>query len=334
MGRRAWGLAVEPGRAEEARRLLRQKGLLDTGLRVARLGGLVVFPIRDPEAAREVARLLGGRILEAEFEEYRRPGRLLGPVHGYHLIGDLAVFSRAPGVGLEEYRRLARELLEANPRVRGVWLKESTGGGFRVARLVHLAGEERTRTVAREYGLVFHVDIARAYYNPRLAYEHRRVASQVGDGELVLDMFTGVGGFAIHTASLARAEVVAVDLNPHAAMLAAENAEANSRRLRGIVHVFRADARLLPGILRPGYDRIIMNNPTMSRLFQAEACRLAAGEAWIHYYTLTTGPQEALAEAGGLEAHGCRIVEARARRVLEYSPREAVYAVDARVEKP
>ncbi len=328
--REAWGLRVPRERAEEARRMLAEAGALERGLRPVREGNYVVFPVSSAEAAEPVARRVGGEFVRRVFPEYRRPGRLEGPVKGYSLIGDIAVFSRTAGVSIEEYRGLAERLLEQVPRVRSVWLKEATLGDYRVARLVHLAGEERTRTVAREYGLVFHVDIARAYYNPRLAYEHRRVAEQARDGERILDMFTGVGGFAVHAAALARVDVVASDLNPHAAMLAAENAEANARRLRGVVHVLRADARLLPGILRPVFDRIILNHPTASTGFAGEACALAARPSVLYFYRLTLSCLEAEGEVQeALEAAGCRARVRACRRVLDYSPSEAVYVVEA-----
>jgi len=333
LARRSWGLEVPRERAEEARRALASRGLLARGLRPARRGDRVVLPVSDPAAARGVAEALGGRLVLEEFEEYRSVGRLRGPVKGYHLVGDIAVFSRAPGVGLDEYREAARTLIDANPRVRSVWLKEATGGEFRVARLVHLAGEERTSTLAREYGLVFRVDIARAYYNPRLAYEHARVASLARPGERVLDMFAGVGGFALHAAARAPVEAVASDLNPHAAMLAAENARLNARRLRGRVHVLRADARLLPTILAPAFDRIILNLPRASVEYAGEACALASRPATLHFYLLTASCEDAAASVEeAIRRAGCAVAWAGCRRVLDYSPREAVYAVDVVVE--
>ncbi len=333
MARRSLGVRVPRRRGEEARRRLREEGLLDTSLRPARMGEWIVFPVRGERGSLErVAGELGGSLVEGEFEEYSRPGRLEGPVKGYHVIGDIAVFSQTAGVGVEEYRRAALLLLERFPRIRSVWLKLRTEGDYRVPSLLHLAGEKRTHTVAREYGLVFHVDIARAYYNPRLAYEHRRVASMAVDGERILDMFTGVGGFALHAASLARVEVVASDLNPHAAMLAARNAEANQKRLKGAVHVFRADARLLPTILEPGYDRVILNLPAASVEFAGVACSLASRPATLHFYLLEAscdGAESRVVQA--LEREGCRASRVSCRRVLEYSPQEAVYAVDVGV---
>ena len=318
----AWGVAVEKNHAEMTRRILARRGLLEPGLRAARLGDRIVFPVRDP-----------GEAVRARFESRRRPRPLEGPIRGYTLVGDIAVFSQTAGVDVEDYRRLARILVEEHPRVRSVWLKVRTEGEHRVSRLIHLAGEERTKTIAVEYGLRFHVDIARAYYNPRLAYEHRRVAQLVSDGEKVLDMFTGVGVFPVHIASQATARVVAVDLNPHAARLAAENARLNQKKLRGAIHVFHGDARLLPRVLRPVFDRIIMNLPATSLDFAREACMLASRPAVVHVYVRTISRLEAEGLAlEAFESAGCRAMVESSRKALDYSPQEAVYAVDLRVE--
>jgi len=333
----SWGVAVERRQAERARRVLAGRGLLAPRLRPARMDDRIVFPVTSPGPAIEALEAEGVRAepVRARFEASPpRPGPLEGPVRGYAVIGDIALFSQARGVPLEEYRRLGRRLLETHPRVRSVWLKTRTTGDHRVPSLVHLAGEERTETVAVEYGIRLRVDIARAYYNPRLSYEHRRVALEARPGERILDMFAGIGAFPIHAATLHPVQAVAADINPHAARLAAENARLNMRRLQGTVHVLHADARLLPETLRPVFDRIIMNLPGNALDYAPVACRLAAPQAAIHVYVRTAGQDQAVRAAlDAFARSGCRARLAGARRVLDYSPQEAVYAVDLEVER-
>lgn len=335
-------VAVPREKAEEARRLLRSAGLYVGGYKAVRLeGGRIAFPV---SSVGEAIRLLKEAGVEAsecrvEFPRRRKPGSLrdMGfALRGYSLIGDIAVFSYTGRLaGLEEYRAAAEALMREHPRIKAVYLKVATGGELRVARLIHLAGEARTWTVHREYGLEFEVDIARVYFNPRLGYEHRRVAELAGDGETMLDMFSGVGGFTVHAATLRRIRALAVDLNPHAVALAARNLWRNRRRLKGRAAVARANAYSLPGLLEPIYDRIVMNHPTGSRAFAWVACRLASPRgAWIHYYTLTMSCIQAKEEAveaftrccGSVQEEGCR-------EVLPHSPNESVYVVDLVVKK-
>ena len=324
--------------AERAVRLLRGRGLLDGSRRPARMDGEVAFPVVSAEQA---LRALAEAGLEARpcpeglrLEERRRPVRLTGPVKSYTVIADFAVISRSHGVPDEAYREAAERILEMHPRLRAVYLKTETSGPLRLPVLELLAGSGPPRGVHREYGIRMLVDLEKAYFNPRLSEERRRVALLVGDGERVLDMFTGVGPFALHIAVLHRATVVANDINPHAVALLAENIVLNRRRLRGCIVPVRSDARLLPLILAGGYDRIIMNNPTMTPSFLPQACALASQKAVIHYYRLSASCEEAWGEMleilGGL---GCQARLERCRPVIDYSPRLSVHSLDVVVRR-
>ena len=323
-------VGVELRRGEEARRLLYRKGLLIRGLKPARAGDMLLLPVHN---ATEAVQLLSGESIRAEpcthdFEEIRRAKAGRPPI-GYLMVGHVVIINPVKGVeDLEYYRSMAEDLLRTVKPAKSVYLKKGTHGQYRVAKLIHLAGVDDTKTVHREYGLVFHMDLSKVYYNPRLAAEHRRIAERVDDGENVLDMFSGVGGFSIHIAALARARVLAVDINHYAAAYAAINVRANKKRLVGEVAVLRADAARLPEIHDPVFNRIIMNNPTMARKYASIACLMARGRTWLHYYTLTISRLEAEDEVSRAFSP-CGVEVIGSRQVLDFSPEMGVYAVDA-----
>jgi tRNA (guanine37-N1)-methyltransferase len=325
---------------ERALSILSRVGVLDDRFRFGRLGDFICIPVRDVEvASSSLSGLVGFEVLELDLESRpSRPRGLGGVFEGlssYSVIGDIVVFNwRSEVPDVDVYRRAALHLMGEQPRIKVAFLKQDTFGEFRVQRLLHLAGENRTRTVHKEYGLSFHVDIARVYFNPRLATEHRRVAEESVDGEMVLDMFSGVGGFSVHIASLRNSRVVSVDLNPVAAALTALNVVENRRRLKGRVTVLRADAALLPLVLKPVFTRIIMNHPTASKYYLGEACRLASRQAIIHYYTKTINCREAEIEVVERASSCCRELEViDCRSVLEYSPTQAIYNVTFKILK-
>ena len=105
-----------------------------------------------------------------------------------------------------------------------------------------------------EHGHRFTVDLAGAYFSARLSTERQRILDQVQEGEIILDMFAGVGPFAITLAARA-ALVVAADLNPQAIELMLENLARN--RVKNVLPVL-ADARRLadyPAVeVRPDRD--------------------------------------------------------------------------------
>ncbi|MCX8196311.1 MAG: class I SAM-dependent methyltransferase family protein [Acidilobaceae archaeon] len=322
--------------AELAIRALKASGLLSPLHKPLKVGDKVCLPI----ASEEAFELLASKGVLAEPSELELPEaprrsswRDLSPeVPRPVFVGDIAVFNWKREVSREAYVQTAEALMREMPRVKVALLKAETWGELRAQRVEHLAGEQRTRTVHKEYGLSFVVDLAKAYFNPRLAGEHRRVAEEVREGERVLDMFAGVGGFALHIASLARSKVLATDLNIEAVKLLAENVRLNRKRLKGEVIAVRADASLLPYYLRPSFDRIIMDHPTASRRFVGEACALAAGEARVHYYVLSVSCREASEEAADGFSKSCRRASVEScREVLEYSPSHSVYCVELSV---
>jgi tRNA (guanine37-N1)-methyltransferase len=87
-------------------------------------------------------------------------------------------------------------------------------GTYRIRDYTFIAGEHKTQTIHREFGCQFHVDIAKAYFSPRLSHEHQRVASLVQSCETVVDLFAGVGPFSVMIAKKnPNVKVYAVDLN-------------------------------------------------------------------------------------------------------------------------
>ena len=331
-------LCVPRSRGEEARRRLRRRGLLRSDLKPRAAEGEVCFPLNRPLSPEE-AEELGGRPATSLFEARERRPRSIGEVleellgnraprvSSYYVVGDIAVVSLTPEV--EKHARLIGEAIARIQRnIRAVYGKEAVRGEHRIPRLIHLYGEPGTTTIYRENNLRFYVDIASMYVNPSLASEHLRVSMLCRDGERVLDMFTGFGGFPVNIAARRRALILAADINP--AALEALRKTLGMNRLRGVVEALHTDSRHLDRMLRPGFTRIIMNLPHRSLEFMGVACSLASNHAWIHVYLVAGSPGEAAGRAveAAVEA-GCpepRPVETR--RVVDYAPYTYIYAVD------
>jgi len=148
-----------------------------------------------------------------------------------------------------------------------------------------IAGKKKTATVYREYGCVYHVDVAKAYFSPRLSTEHNRVASQVKDGETVVDLFAGVGPFAIPIAKKhENVRVYAVDMNPDAIALLKRNIAVN-RAEKQVVPLLGDARQVVRKQLSGKADRVIMNLPETALEFVDVACEALKPEGGImHYY--------------------------------------------------
>ncbi|MFB6233236.1 MAG: class I SAM-dependent methyltransferase family protein, partial [Haloarculaceae archaeon] len=140
-----------------------------------------------------------------------------------------------------------------------------------------------TETVHREYGHEFLLDLDAVYFSPRLATERHRVVEQIDADEQVIDMFAGVGPFAIPAASRG-AEVVAVDLNETAVDYCRENARRNGVADR--VTAIAGDVRDVAADYGGWADRLVMNLPHSADEFLDTAVELAGDDCVIHYYDI------------------------------------------------
>jgi len=201
------------------------------------------------------------------------------------VVGDIAIIEIPPE--LKAYERLVGEaILKTHKNVRTVLAKVgAVSGTYRVREFDVIAGEPRTDTVHKEYGCKYHVDVAKAYFSPRLSHEHQRVASLVQKGETVVDLFAGVGPFSVLIANNNEdVKVYAVDINPDAIELLKTNIRLN--RVENRVFPILADARqAVEDKLSGVADRVIMNLPEKAIEFVDIACKATkpAGGT-IHFY--------------------------------------------------
>ena len=198
---RQWGVRVPARQGEVMRQSLIREGALDASLKVLRDGNDLILPVLSERDSAD----------RYEFEAH--PGR--DPLPRHELVGGIAILQENDPNGAEK-------ILASRPSLHTVvYAKGEVSGEYRTRELVILAGKPTTRTQVPEHGHRFTADLAGAYFSARLSTERQRILDQVQEGEVIFDMFAGVGPFAITLAGKA-ALVVAADLNPHAIELMLE----------------------------------------------------------------------------------------------------------------
>jgi tRNA (guanine37-N1)-methyltransferase len=297
-----WCIRVPAQRGEEVRRDLIEKGRLDLSLKVRREGSTLLLPVTDHRDSIE----------RCDFEP--QPGRQMLPRH--ELVGGIAIMQDCDPPG-------AVNILASRPSLHTVLCAASeVSGDYRTREFEVLAGIPTTRTDVIEYGHRFTVDLSTAYFSARLSSERQRILERMGDNETVLDMFSGVGPFAITLAARA-ALVVASDINPQAISLMLANLTQN--RTDNVLPVL-ADAHHLPAIIPWQFDRLVMNLPLSGCAFLSDGFRLCKPGGIIHYYSLVSRQGEhndCIHELGG------EIVTERV--VRSYSPGQWHTVYDVRV---
>src|SRR6266581_4612408 len=198
---RCLAVAVPKEQAEEIRQKLLAMGLLRRDVAVGREDDTVYLTVTRTAS-------VGYPEAEREFEESFRPIRSYKDVAdippelkpllptSFDVVGDIALIKIPDELG-PYAEKIGEAILRANSAVKVVAADGGVKGDLRVRDLRVLAGIDRTETIHREHGLSYSVDVARAYFSPRLGTERMRIAEQVQPGEAVVDLFAGVGPYAI-----------------------------------------------------------------------------------------------------------------------------------------
>ncbi|XP_008166460.1 tRNA (guanine(37)-N1)-methyltransferase isoform X1 [Chrysemys picta bellii] len=84
---------------------------------------------------------------------------------------------------------------------------------YRNFQMEVLAGEANMITKTRENNITYEFDFSKVYWNSRLSTEHGRIIELLKPGDVLFDVFAGVGPFAIPAAKK-KCSVFANDLNP------------------------------------------------------------------------------------------------------------------------
>ncbi len=265
---------------------------------------------------------------------------------GFDLIGDIMIVKSPVWIVSRDtsyFKKIGEEIIRLLPYVKSVWLSVSpVQGEYRLRRLYHLAGEKRTTTIYKEHGCLFKVDISSAYISPRLSYEHLRIARLVGEGEAVVNLFSGVGGFSIIIAKHSRAQIVySVEMNPAAYRLLQENIRLNG--LEGKVKAYFGDARRVSeNILRSRGDRILLPLSHMDESHYKAALMTIKGDSGImHVYDFCQvkgGRKNAITVfynrvKNMIEKLGWKPILTGGRVVRSVGPREYQVALDLKVTK-
>lgn len=203
----------------------------------------------------------------------------------YDVVGDIAII-RIPDALKHRSKTIAEAVMQTQKRVKTVLQQASSvGGDFRLRKLEWVAGERKTETVYREHGCLFKVDLKRCYFSPRLSYERMRISQQVQLGEVIVNMFSGVGCYSVIIAKNSAADRIhSIDINPIAVQYMRENAGLN--KVGGQVIPIEGDAKnVIMESLQNVADRVLMPLPKRAYEYLDYAVlALKPAGGWIHYY--------------------------------------------------
>jgi tRNA (guanine37-N1)-methyltransferase len=139
---------------------------------------------------------------------------------------------------------IGQVVLDKNPIIRTVVTKigqiEST---YRFYDLECIAGDDSTfESLVYEDKVRFKVDVSRVYWCSKLGSERNRMIDKIlKEGDVLCDMFCGIGPLAVKAAVKKKIKVIANDLNPACFEYLNKNIQMN--KVNKLVVPFNMDAR-------------------------------------------------------------------------------------------
>jgi len=134
-------------------------------------------------------------MLKKSLESILSPKESEELISAFDQIGEIIIV-RIPDSLLPKKNIIGEALLKDVKIVRSVFYQASAvEGDFRTRNLEVIAGEDNTETEYREFGCKFIVDVQNAFFSPRLSTERDRIANLIQEGEVMTNMFAGVGMF-------------------------------------------------------------------------------------------------------------------------------------------
>jgi tRNA (guanine37-N1)-methyltransferase len=330
-------IKVPKKKGEPVRRILLELEILDNSVKIGTDKKFLYLPLTREPAPDELKVFPDTiELTESDFEFHEKkpvPEDLLGFSPTYEIIGDIALLEDSD-LDSQKASKIANVLLRTQPNIKTV-LKPLTPviGEFRIREFEVVAGEPRTETVHREYGCRYKVDLARAYFTPRLSTERARILSWVMEGDTVVDMFAGVGPYSILIAKSNKpSKIVAIDKNPDAIRYLRENIILNSAKN---IEAIEGDAREEAKKFAVTADHVIMNLPHNAHEFLDPAVLLTKPGGIIHYYGMAH--EDDLFESfirlirAAAERAGRQVEVLEKRVVRSYAPHQYNVCIEARI---
>jgi len=185
----------------------------------------------------------------------------------FDMIGDIAII-KIPDSLLTKKNIIGEVILESIKNLKTVFLQRSSvSGEYRLRGLEVIAGNEKYVTYYREYGCKFLVNVATTYFSPRLSTERLRISNLVSPGEIVVNMFAGVGTFSVIMAKKHQIKVYNIDSNLDAYILSIMNSRIN--RLTDRIFSIHGDSQyiLSSNSFKNRIDRVLLPLPERAHEF-------------------------------------------------------------------
>ncbi len=253
---------------------------------------------------------------------------------GWQILGDVVIVSLHPDLYTVR-STFGDALLTMYPHCKSVYLDGGIEGKLRrpTRKLIAVRDgvENPALAVHTENGCRFKLDVTKVMFSKGNLNERMRMG-KLGKGEVVVDMFAGIGYFTIHMAAHSRpARIIAIELNPESHHYLVENIRLN--HVEDIVEPILGDcAKKTPVAVA---DRVVMGYVGSTHHYLPQGIGALKPGGVLHYHE--TMPEKLMPDRGLERIRAEAKKQGRKAEILDwhkvkkYAPGVWHVVVDARI---
>jgi len=206
---------------------------------------------------------------------------------GFQTIGDVVIIKLNPLL-FEKKILIAEKYLDLLPSIKSVYLNSGrVKGQFRTPENIEfLVGIDNSLVKHKEHGVIYKFDFTKIMFSMGNLSERRFLATLVKEGEVIVDMFAGIGYFSLPIAKHSKPKkIFSIELNPDSFKYLTENIKLN--HCEDLITPINGDSKIeVIKLSNSGLkaDRVIMGVFPAPKDFIKEALTLAKVEGTIYHY--------------------------------------------------
>jgi len=253
----------------------------------------------------------------------------------YQIIGRLFLIKLKPKLTRHK-KKIGNAILDLFPYIHTVFLIKGIKEKTRKPDIEVIAGCRQkkpvpyTQTLHKEYGCKFLLDISEVMWSKGNKNERQRLIGKAKKGEIIVDMFAGIGYFSIFLAKYSKAKrIYSIEINSKSAEYLRKNVWMNG--VENKIEVLEGDCRKFAQFLESIADRIVMGYLFDTEKYLKYALKIAKRSCFIHFHRIFKKEElekikEKIAEIGKKE--GYKIIFLEKKEVKTYAPNVSHYVLD------
>ena len=253
---------------------------------------------------------------------------------GYQIIGKILLIKLNKNL-LKHRKLIGKTIIEILPYLQTVCLIKEIKSRVRKPQIEVIAGCKDTRTLNKEYGCKFLLDVSDIMWSQGNKNEKMRLVKLVRPKETIVDMFAGIGYFSIILAKYCKPnKIYSIDINPKAIEYLRKNSWIND--VENKIEILQGDCRKFAKPLENTADRVIMGYLFNTERFLPCALKIAKNNAVIHFHRTVKEEEidkikEKLIKIGTRNKIKIRVI--KVKRVKSYAPKIWHMVFDFKINK-